>query len=70
MPSSYSVDAGPSSIAERFDAVRRRVAKACRTAGRANGAVVLTAVSKTQPDEALDAALAAGQRVFGENRVQ
>ena len=32
--------------------------------------MVLTAVSKTQPPEAIDAALAAGQRVFGENRVQ
>lgn len=32
--------------------------------------MTLTAVSKTQPGEALDAALAAGQRVFGENRVQ
>lgn len=32
--------------------------------------VTLTAVSKTQPPEAIAAALAAGQRVFGENRVQ
>lgn len=32
--------------------------------------MVLTAVSKTQPPEAIDAILAAGQRVFGENRVQ
>ena len=32
--------------------------------------LTLTAVSKTQPPEAIDAALAAGQRVFGENRVQ
>ena len=32
--------------------------------------MVLTAVSKTQPPEVIDAALAAGQRVFGENRVQ
>jgi pyridoxal phosphate enzyme (YggS family) len=32
--------------------------------------VTLTAVSKTQPPEAIDAALAAGLRVFGENRVQ
>ncbi len=32
--------------------------------------MILTAVSKTQGDEALEAALAAGQRVFGENRVQ
>lgn len=31
---------------------------------------MLTAVSKTQPPQAIDAALAAGQRVFGENRVQ
>ncbi len=32
--------------------------------------MTLTAVSKTQPDEAIEAALAAGQRIFGENRVQ
>ena len=32
--------------------------------------MILTAVSKTQPPEAIAAALAAGQRVFGENRVQ
>ena len=32
--------------------------------------VVVTAVTKTQPPEAVDAILAAGQRVFGENRVQ
>ena len=38
--------------------------------GRAEDAVTLTAVSKMQPDTALEAALAAGQRVFGENRVQ
>lgn len=37
---------------------------------RDEGSVVLTAVSKTQPTEAIAAALAAGQRVFGENRVQ
>lgn len=44
--------------------------QACRAAGRAEGDVVLTAVTKTQPPEAIDAILAAGQRVFGENRVQ
>lgn len=32
--------------------------------------MALTAVTKTQPSEAIDAALASGQRVFGENRVQ
>lgn len=44
--------------------------QACLAAGRAAGDVVLTAVTKTQPPEAIDAILAAGQRVFGENRVQ
>ncbi len=48
----------------------KRIDKACRIAGRAPGSVVLTAVSKTQPPEAIAQALAAGQRVFGENRVQ
>ncbi len=44
--------------------------RAAKTAGRDTSAVTLTAVSKTQPPEAIDAALAAGLRVFGENRVQ
>ena len=50
--------------------VRERIAKTCVAAGRDPSSVILTAVSKTQADEALEAALAAGQRVFGENRVQ
>lgn len=50
--------------------MRRRIADACRAAGRDPAGVVLTAVTKTQPPEALAAALAAGQRLFGENRVQ
>lgn len=50
--------------------MRRRIADACRAAGRNPGDVVLTAVAKTQSGEALAAALATGQRVFGENRVQ
>lgn len=54
----------------RIAGVRREIAEACRSAGRTPGEVVLTAVTKTQPAEALEAALAAGQRVFGENRVQ
>lgn len=44
--------------------------QACLAAGREPGDVSLTAVTKTQPPEAIDAILAAGQRVFGENRVQ
>lgn len=59
-----------SSIADRFVQVRGRINKAARAAGRDPASVVLTAVSKTQGDAALDAALAAGQRGFGENRVQ
>ena len=58
------------SIAEAFERVRRRIGKAEAASGRPAGAVTLVAVSKTQTDAALDAALATGQRVFGENRVQ
>ncbi|MGZ9100433.1 MAG: YggS family pyridoxal phosphate-dependent enzyme, partial [Brevundimonas sp.] len=58
-----------SSLARRLEAVRARIAAAARSAGRP-GPVVLTAVTKTQPPEAVAAILAAGQRVFGENRVQ
>ncbi len=50
--------------------MRGRIAQACLAAGRDPESVVLTAVSKTQTPEAIDAALATGQRVFGENRVQ
>lgn len=51
-------------------AVRRRIDAAARSAGRSPGSVTLTAASKTQGPAALAAALATGQRVFGENRVQ
>ena len=53
------------SIAERLHAVQRRVRAAA--GGRD---VTLVAVSKTHPAAAVEAALAAGQRAFGENRVQ
>ena len=46
------------------------MAEASAAAGRAPDSVVLTAVTKTQPPEAIESILAAGQRVFGENRVQ
>ena len=48
--------------------MRRQIAEASRAAGREG--VILTAVTKTQASAALEAALATGQRVFGENRVQ
>lgn len=62
--------AAVSSIADRFAQVRGRIAEAAMAAGRDPASVALIAVSKTQGPEALQAALDAGQRVFGENRVQ
>lgn len=50
--------------------VRRRIAKAAAAAGREGADVTLTAVSKQQPWERIEPVLAAGHRVFGENRVQ
>ena len=57
-------------ITANLAAVRGRIEAAVRAAGRSADAVSLVAVSKTQPAEAVRAALKAGQRVFGENRVQ
>ncbi|HWD59319.1 MAG TPA: YggS family pyridoxal phosphate-dependent enzyme [Stellaceae bacterium] len=57
-------------IAANLKAVSGRIEAAAKGAARAAGAVTLVAVSKTQPAGAVRAALAAGQRVFGENRVQ
>lgn len=50
--------------------VRERIAAAAMRAGRDPAAVTLVAVSKSHPLAAVNAALAAGQLVFGENRVQ
>ncbi len=50
--------------------IRKRIAAAEARAGRAAGSVTLIAVSKVQPAERVAAALKAGQRIFGENRVQ
>lgn len=57
-------------IAGRLAALRSRIAAACSAAMRDLDSVTLVAVSKTHPIEAIEAALAAGQRIFGENRVQ
>jgi pyridoxal phosphate enzyme (YggS family) len=57
-------------IATNLNGVRARIEGAARGAGRPADAVTLVAVSKTNPQAAVRAALAAGQRVFGENRVQ
>ena len=50
--------------------VRAEIARACRDAGRNAADVELVAVSKTFPAEAIEPVIAAGQRLFGENRVQ
>lgn len=57
-------------IAAARAAIVARIETAAKTAGRDPGAVTLVAASKTQSPEAIAAAIAAGQRVFGENRVQ
>jgi PLP dependent protein len=51
-------------------AVREDIASACREAGRDPSTVTLVAVSKTFGAEAITPVIAAGQRIFGENRVQ
>lgn len=50
--------------------IERRIAAAEAAAGRAPGSVQLIAVSKVQPPERVEAVLAAGHRLFGENYVQ
>jgi pyridoxal phosphate enzyme (YggS family) len=55
---------------ERLDSVRSRIAKAAATARRGAGEVQLIAVSKTHGEADIRPLLEAGQRVFGENRVQ
>jgi pyridoxal phosphate enzyme (YggS family) len=57
-------------VAENLSAVRERMVKAAARVGRDPEPIVLVAVTKTVPVEQIRAAIAAGQRVFGENRVQ
>lgn len=57
-------------LAGRLDEVRRQIGETLADCGRAPGAVTLVAVSKTHGADAAAEAIAAGQRVFGENRVQ
>jgi len=59
-----------STIADRLAGIRARIDAAARSAGRNPSSIRLVAVSKTFPIEAVREAYAAGQREFGENRVQ
>jgi PLP dependent protein len=58
------------SIASNLEHLRNEIAEICARAGRRTDDVALMAVSKMHPAEAILEAHAAGQRLFGENRVQ
>jgi len=58
------------SVEERLQDVKARIGKAERLSKRSAGSVTLVAVSKTFDAQDIRPAIAAGQRVFGENRVQ
>jgi hypothetical protein len=58
------------SAASRLADVQANIARMCKPARRAPGDVTLIAVSKTHGAEAIRPLIDAGQRVFGENRVQ
>lgn len=57
-------------IAVNLANVQQRMADAATRAGRDAAEITLVAVSKTHPFEAIQAALAAGQQDFGENRIE
>ena len=59
-----------SDASERLESVRARIARAAALARRRPDEVTLIAVSKTQPADAVEALIAAGQSDFGENRVR
>ena len=57
-------------VAANLAAVRGKIAAAAKAASRDAAAIQLIAVSKTQPADQVEAMIAAGHEVFGENRVQ
>ncbi len=58
------------SIASNLSAIHERILRAAQRAGRSPSDVALMAVTKTFPAERIVEAYEAGQRLFGENRVQ
>ncbi len=58
------------SLRQRAQEVQKRIDEACHRAGRSPDEVQLIWVSKTHPIESVEAAIQAGARHFGENRVQ
>jgi pyridoxal phosphate enzyme (YggS family) len=59
-----------SNVAEDLERVREQIAQACARRGRNVDEVELVAVTKTHPAERVREAIAAGQTLFGENKVQ
>jgi pyridoxal phosphate enzyme (YggS family) len=57
-------------VAAALANIRAHIAKAAALAGRDPAAITLVAVSKTHPEAVVGQAMAAGQMVFGENRLQ
>lgn len=57
-------------VRENLEKVRENIEKACKKVGRDPSEVILLAVSKTKPIEMIEEAIASGQKVFGENKVQ
>jgi PLP dependent protein len=58
------------SIADNIQSIRERIANAAAGCGRSPGEILLLAISKTFPVESISQAVQAGERQFGENRVQ
>src|ERR1700760_1003834 len=57
-------------MADILEQLHQQIQKACRRADRSDSEVALMAVTKVHPVEVILEAYAAGQRLFGENRVQ
>src|SRR5204863_8260396 len=65
-----AMSAAPNILASPLLKVHEDIARACAEAGRDPASVSLVAISKTFGPEAIEPVIAAGPRVFGENRVQ
>ncbi|MBU0725696.1 MAG: YggS family pyridoxal phosphate-dependent enzyme [Alphaproteobacteria bacterium] len=70
MPLTPASESLTQAIRENIEAIHAAISKEARAVRRAPTDIRLIAVSKAQPADRIAAALAAGQRVFGENRVQ
>jgi pyridoxal phosphate enzyme (YggS family) len=70
MPQAPREERDPQHIAKSLNAVHHAIETAARDVGRDPGDITLVAISKTHPSDRIREAIAAGHRVFGENRVQ